>query len=72
HCTKGAAWDATKARGRRWSGNPGCVMFGSNAIGANKAPKEFCSDCSKIVRKLDLSGATLKLGGFKVSMDEYN
>ncbi|MBT8073254.1 MAG: hypothetical protein HKP21_06065 [Xanthomonadales bacterium] len=72
HCSKGAAWDATKARGQRWSGNPGCVMFGSNAIGANKAPKEFCSDCSKIVRKLDLSGATLKLGGFKVSMDEYN
>lgn len=72
HCTKGAVWDGTKARGQRWSGSPSCVMFGSNAIGANKAPAAFCSDCSKNVRKLDLTGATLKLGGFKVSMDEYN
>lgn len=71
HCTKGAAFDATKRRGRRWSGSPACTMFGATGIGRNKAPLGFCSDCSKIVRKLDLSGSALKLGGFKVSMDDY-
>jgi hypothetical protein len=71
HCSKGAAWDSTKPRGQRWSGSPGCTMFGATGIGANKAPEGFCSDCSKLVRKLDLTGPTLKLGGFRVSMDEY-
>ncbi len=71
HCSKGAAWDSSKPRGQRWSGNPACTMFGSTGIGGNSSPVGFCSDCSKIVRKLDLSESALKLGGFKVSMDEY-
>lgn len=71
HCSNGAAWDSTKPRGQRWSGSPGCTMFGANAISGNSAPEGFCSDCSKLVRKLDLTGPTLKLGGFRVSMDEY-
>jgi len=71
HCTKGAAWDRSKPRGQRWSGSPGCTMFGATAIAGNAAPVGFCSDCSKLVRKLDLTGPALKLGGFKVSMDEY-
>jgi hypothetical protein len=47
-------------------------MFGANAIGSSSAPEGFCSDCSKIVRKLDLTGSALRLGGFKVSMDDYS
>jgi len=72
HCTNGATWDGTQPRGQRWSGSPGCVMFGANAISGNSAPTAFCSDCSEIVRKLDLTGASLRLGGFRVSMDEYD
>jgi hypothetical protein len=71
HCAKGATFDATKPVGEGWSGSPGCTMFGADAIGANSAPEGFCSDCSKVVRKLDLTGPTLKLGGFRVSMDDY-
>lgn len=71
HCSKGATWDSAKPRGQRWSGSPGCTMFGANRVGGNSAPEGFCSDCSKILRKLDLTGSTLKLGGFRVSMDEY-
>lgn len=67
HCAKGATFEV----GQGWSGSPGCTMFGADAIGANKTPEGFCSDCSKAVRKLDLSYLTLKLGGFRVSMDDY-
>ena len=52
HCEKGANYNnATKV----WSGIPGCVMFGANGIGNSHAPKEYCSECEPIVRKLDLS-----------------
>jgi len=51
HCEKGATY--TVAGG--WTGTPGCVMFGANGIGNNHAPKEYCSTCEPIVRKLDLS-----------------
>lgn len=71
HCSKGAAWDATKKRGKRWSGTPGCVMFGATGIGGKRAPVEFCGDCAPIVRKLDLSADVLKQRGFKISMEEY-
>jgi len=71
HCAKGASWDPTKARGERWSGNPGCVMFGATSLGGTASPITFCSDCSKNVRKLDLTGPSLKLGGFKISMEEW-
>jgi len=52
HCEKGATYNATS---ETWSGSPGCVMFGANGIGSNHAPKEYCSECKPIVRKLDLS-----------------
>lgn len=72
HCQKGANWDATKPRGKRWSGSPQCVMFGADGImdgGTYKpAPAEFCSDCEKAVRKLDLHNKTLVQTGFKVTI----
>ncbi len=52
HCGKGATYDSVRDW---WSGRPGCVMFGANGIGRHHAPKEYCGDCSPIVRKLDLS-----------------
>ncbi len=51
HCEKGATYSAVSG----WSGTPACVMFGANGIGSNHAPKEYCSECEPIVRKLDLS-----------------
>ena len=52
HCENGATFNAST---KVWSGVPGCVMFGANGIDASHAPKEYCSECTKIVRKLDLS-----------------
>lgn len=52
HCGIGASY--TEASDS-WSGTPGCVMFGANGIGSNHAPKEYCSECKPLVRKLDLS-----------------
>lgn len=51
HCEKGATFSATTG----WSGTPLCVMFGANGIGTAHSPKEYCAECTKIVRKLDLS-----------------
>lgn len=51
HCGKGATYNAVTG----WAGAPACVMFGANGIGSNHAPKEYCSECEPIVRKLDLS-----------------
>jgi len=52
HCEIGANFTAST---KVWSGSPGCVMFGANGIGSSHAPKEYCSNCAPIVRKLDLS-----------------
>lgn len=52
HCGKGAVYNDTTDD---WSGVPGCVMYGADAIGSNSTPKEYCPDCTPIVRKLDLS-----------------
>lgn len=52
HCGMGAQYDYLKDS---WSGTPGCVMFGANGIGNKHSPKEYCSECAPIVRKLDLS-----------------
>jgi hypothetical protein len=71
HCSNGAAWDASKKRGKRWSGTPKCVMFGATGIGGTRAPPEFCDECAPIVRKLDLSDTRLLQTGFRISMDEY-
>jgi hypothetical protein len=58
HCSKGATYDlGTKA----WSGNPQCVMYGA---GHSQRPASFCEDCSKALRKLDLSSAALTVNGF--------
>ncbi len=75
HCQKGAAWDGTKPAGQRWSGAPQCVMFGADGIydaggTLHSAPPEFCSDCEKAVRKLDLQDATLRTTGFQKTLDE--
>lgn len=71
HCKKGATYNAA---GNYWTGAPGCVMFGANGAPAawvagaasNHAPKEFCDQCQKIVRKLDLDPN--RLDGFKLSV----
>jgi len=53
HCGIGATYDEGNDS---WSGTPGCVMFGANGIGKNNhSPKEYCSECKPLVRKLDLS-----------------
>src|SRR5690606_21362815 len=52
HCGKGATYNAATDS---WSGTPECVMFGANGIAGRHAPKEYCEDCAKVVRKLDLS-----------------
>ncbi len=60
HCGEGASWDGTA-----WSGSPTCVMFGSSWSTRTGA---FCALCAPQVRKLDLSGDTLKVAGFKDSL----
>lgn len=66
HCANGATWNGTN-----WSGTPICVMFGSNGYVDKSTKKwvqrkaDFCPDCEKIVRKLDLAGVTLVTTGFK-------
>ncbi|MBW2523161.1 MAG: hypothetical protein JRI23_03260 [Deltaproteobacteria bacterium] len=56
HCETGGTWNATT---KKWSGSPGCVMFGSDCIvdggRENDAPKTYCDSCKPIVRKLDVS-----------------
>jgi hypothetical protein len=47
HCEKGDAYNSSTGR---WSGTPGCVMFGANGIGNNNSPDEYCSECKPIVR----------------------
>jgi hypothetical protein len=60
HCKKGCVYHAGSDS---WTGAPGCVMFGADAVGSNPAPGTFCPECGKIVRKLDLDGS--KLEGMK-------
>jgi len=52
HCGKGAAYNRSD---ETWSGTPGCVMFGDDVIGDERAPNSYCSECAPIVKKLDLS-----------------
>lgn len=52
HCEKGASFDAVK---KKWSGTPGCVMFGANGTSTAHSPNDYCSECAPIVRKVDLS-----------------
>lgn len=67
HCGKGASWSA---RSERWSGAPSCVMFGGDgawsSAGFHRAPDEFCPECARIVRKLDLDPDHLR--GFRRSV----
>lgn len=62
HCANGCNYNnATQT----WSGIPKCVMYGATGLydATTKvytaSPDEFCPDCGKIVRKLDLDGANL-------------
>lgn len=63
HCEKGAAY-----AGGRWSGAPGCVMFGAdgvwNGVSIVDAPDAFCGECAKAVRKMDLHVTALRQGAF--------
>jgi len=53
HCEEGAVtYNATT---KRWSGTPGCVLFGATGTSAASSPLTYCSDCEPVVRKLDLS-----------------
>lgn len=52
HCEEGVTYtQATK----RWSGTPGCVMFGATGTSSARSPEDYCSNCEVIVKKLDLS-----------------
>jgi|GEM_PF-2203928 len=53
HCEKGAV--TYNAATKRWSGTPGCVLFGATGTSMASSPLDYCSDCEPIVRKLDLS-----------------
>lgn len=53
HCEKGSlSYDSAK---KKWTGTPGCVLFGATSASGNSSPLDYCSDCTPIVRKLDLS-----------------
>lgn len=52
HCSKGVSYDGSK---NIWSGKPGCVMFGSTGTATDPTPKDYCDECTKLVKKLDLS-----------------
>lgn len=62
HCGKGCNWNGAT---EKWSGVPGCVMFGATGLfdTATKtysaSPDTFCGECAKVVRKLDLDGSNL-------------
>lgn len=69
HCGKGVDWDDAN---EEWTGQPECVMFGSNMThDGNLKPETFCSDCQKLVRKLDLSEESLATGAFGTVLDEW-
>lgn len=69
HCEQGAAYDAGT---KRWSGAPGCVMFGADAAfdgnTRNAAPPTYCAACKPIVRKLDLSAG---MPGFQKTPNDF-
>lgn len=66
HCSKDATYTSST---NRWSGAPGCVMFGAtssadydssgNVTAYHPSPPQFCSDCGEVVKKLELDGETL-------------
>ena len=56
HCEKGASYDKPN---KQWSGSPECVMFGSSGTSTARTPSTYCSNCEKIVRKLDLDARVL-------------
>jgi hypothetical protein len=52
HCEKNMTYTAST---NTWTGNPGCVLFGATASSTADSPLDYCAECTKIVRKLDLS-----------------
>ena len=69
HCKEGASYD-----GRQWGGRPGCVMFGASGLYTKlgtfaRTPREYCAECAKLVRKLDLDGWAMP--GFNISLTSY-
>jgi hypothetical protein len=57
HCEKGVTYNAVS---KVWSGTPQCIMFGSSGSSTADRLSDYCSECSVIVRKLDLSAGALK------------
>ena len=56
HCERGASGE--KADGVwEWSGEPGCTMFGANAIEGVSALQKFCEVCAKLVIRQNLDPA---------------
>lgn len=57
HCAKGVSYSPPVPPSKKgtWSGSPGCVLFGATSNGGVSSPLDYCSDCTPIVRKLDLS-----------------
>lgn len=53
HCEEGAV--TYNAATNRWSGVPGCVLFGATGTSAASSPLDYCGDCTPVARKLDLS-----------------
>jgi hypothetical protein len=70
HCSQGTTYSASTDS---WSGAPGCVMFGANGAWSggtlHLTPKEYCPNCEKIVRKVDVDPN--RLHGFQNSVMDY-
>jgi hypothetical protein len=66
HCEKGMSYNSGTSK---WTGTPGCVMFGATSGGGSKTPSTFCSDCEKAVRKLDCDSRVL--ANFKKFVTSY-
>ena len=63
HCERGAT---AQKRGSvwKWTGTPGCTMFGATSTEDAQTPSKFCGPCSKLVIRQDLDFAVNGLPGF--------
>jgi hypothetical protein len=63
HCERGVS--ATQSGGTwKWSGTPGCTMFGSMGTSTATTPPRFCEVCGKLVTRQDLDFVVNGLPGF--------
>lgn len=66
HCKAGGlTYDPARGSGKKWHGVPSCVMFGATSCydpTTNRhkgTTKDYCADCQKLVKKLNLHSPEL-------------